>query len=214
MTTYIHHLDANDILEERPFTHPAHIDTDRRILCYMIDHLCLILQYTEFYQHLQQPMTLSQPTFHRVVLAANAHARMHNRLMMVGFFGERRPNADQNLAFEFDAILIKELPAHTGILSYCTLQIDNGDYANLVLFDSESAKSEWGRSRAHAEAVEKLAPNYYFSVRIHNGVLPHGVTSGAQLKIERIKYFDYRDGVLWRAIRQLVDKEMTVGRNS
>lgn len=202
-------LGATDILPQRPFTHPAHIDNDRRILRYMVDRLWLVLKYADFYNHAQQPLILSEPTFHRLVFAKDARLHAQQQLMVVGFFGDRRPTANEALATEFDATLIKEIPDHPGIFSYCTLELDGGNYANMVLFNTPDAKLNWSRSQAHTQAVEKLAPSYYYSVRLHNGVLPHGLPGSDQLQLERIKYFDYRSTPVWRADRILVNNVTT-----
>lgn len=198
-------LSATDILPQRPFTYPAHIDNDRRILRYMVDRLWLVLKYADFYDHAQQPLTLSEPAFHRLVFAKDAPLHAQQQLMVVGFFGDRRPTANEALASEFDATLIKEIPDHPGIFSYCTLELDGGNYANMVLFNTPDAKLHWSRSQAHAKAVQKLAPSYYYSVRLHNGVLPQGLPGSEQLRLERVKYFDYRSTPHWRAERILVE---------
>ena len=201
--TAIIQLGADEIVETRPFTHPDHVADDRRILRYMVDQLCLILEYVDFYQHLQQPMEFYQPAFHRVVFSPTARDRVNQPLMLVGFFGDRRPAADATQVSELDDILIKEIPNHPGIFSYCTLEVKGNNYANLVLFGSDEAKQQWGASQAHAEAAQQLAPAYYNSVRIHNGILPHGLAASHLLHLERVKYFDYTHRPMWRAIRHL-----------
>ena len=55
---------------------------------------------------------------------------------------------------EADEQLIAELTRHEGVLCYATHCIERGDsageYANLVLFDSEAAKMHWASSQYHA----------------------------------------------------------------
>ena len=47
-----------------------------------------------------------------------------------------------------------------------------------------------------------VAPAIYSSVRLHNGVLPGGLLSGADPVLVRTKYFDFQSEWPWQAVRE------------
>ena len=196
-------LGPADIVNERPFTHPDHTIADLNVLRYMVDRLGLIIEYPFMYAGLPQPLRLQQPAAHRLVIVQPDRLKTLDRLTVIGFFGEKRPDADPSLTDEFDTILIDDFPQHPDLLSYSTLALQAGNFGNLVLFAHPEATQHWSRSKAHAQAAGKLAPNYYASVRIYNGLLPDGIRNSKSLRIVHVKYFDYRNTSLWRAVRTL-----------
>ena len=196
-------LGPADIVGERPFTHPDHTITDLSVLRYMVDRLRLILEYPHLYGGLPQLLRLQQPAAHRLVIIQPDRLKALDHLTVVGFFGERRPDADPSITDEFDTILIDEFPHHPDLLSYSTLALTAGNFGNLVLFARPEAKQHWSKSKAHAQAANKLAPDYYASVRIYNGLLPDGVGNSKTLRLDHVKYFDYQNSLLWQAVRNL-----------
>ena len=78
-----------------------------------------------------------------------------------------------------DDELIGEFPAHPGVLSYSSLELDDGDWGNLILLDGDGARQRWREGERHAYAARELAPRHYTDVRLHQGVLPGGVGAGA-----------------------------------
>ena len=100
-----------------------------------------------------------------------------------------------------DDELIGEFVAHPGILSYSSLEFADGDWGNLILLDGDAAAEQWRDGERHAYAARELAPRHYRDVRLHRGVLPDGVRGTGQPILRRTKYYDYRDGVTWRAER-------------
>lgn len=101
-----------------------------------------------------------------------------------------------------DELLVSRLPQQEGILSYSTMELDSGNYGNLVLFETPYAKEQWGTNKMHDKAVE-LAPSYYESVRIYNGFLPEGILEEYRLELTLVNYFDFRSETTWRASRKL-----------
>lgn len=196
-------LGPADVIDERPFTHPNYIVADRNILRYMVDQLRLIVEYSHMYGCLSRPLWLQQPAAHRLVVAQPERLQALDGLTVVGFFGEKRPGADPSLMNEFDDILIEEFSEHPDLLSYSSLALDAGNFGNLVLFARPEAKQHWSQSKAHAQAAYKLAPHYYTSVRIYNGLLPDGIKNSQRLRITAVKYFDYLNGPPWQAVRNL-----------
>lgn len=200
-------LSPTDILAERPFTHPTHISGDLSTLRYMARQLCLTLQNPHMPSHSPQTILFNLPEkgswIHRQVLANPQHFTERGLIHVVGFFGQSRSQADIELAQEFDKTLMKEIPQHEGLISYSTMLLNDGNYANLVLFTNEAAQVGWSRSEAHAKAVYELSPSYYHSIRIYNGRLPHGIQRSDALTLHKARYFDYDQTPMWRGVRTL-----------
>lgn len=201
------HLQPDEIIEERPFTRPEHIPTDQQTLSYMAGQVCVLLEYP--YLSAQPPhiVLFNRPDnsdwFHRIVLAQPEPLRQLRPLTIVGFFGHKRDEANVALAHEFDRILVAEIPDHPGLLSYSTMALSGGNYANLVIFADLAARDHWSTSRAHAQAVQQLAPHYYLTVRIFHGRLPDGIYHHHHLRLARAKYYDYQCEPRWQAVREL-----------
>lgn len=199
-------LDPTDVLHNRPFTHPNHIVGDVNSLRYMVDQLCMFLDVPRLCADRSPPLVVHQPPgdqwTYRLVVVRPDELRAGRQLTFVGFLGQRREGADKELAHQFDRMLVDEIPDYPGLLSYSTMALISGNYSNLVLFTDPSAKQQWSRSQAHAQAVNRLAPDYYHSVRLYNGFLPRGIHASRELQLERIKYYDYRDDPWWHAVRE------------
>ncbi len=200
-------LSPTDILPERPFTHPKQIAGDRMTLCYMARQLCLTLENPHLLPSMPQTILFNVPGqnswLHRQVLANPHHFQQPNPILVVGFFGQSRSQANIELAQAFDTTLMQEIPQHDGLISYCTMLLKDGNYANLVLFTQAEAQMAWSRSEAHAKAVYELSPGYYHSIRIYNGRLPRGISEGDQLQLQKARYFDYDHSPMWRGVRTL-----------
>lgn len=201
------HLSPTDVIEKRPFTHPDHTFRDKNTLHYMINQLCLILENPHLATDVARTILFNVPDqdswIHRIVLAQPERLRNLTPLTLVGFFGQRREDANLELAHEFDNTLIKEIPENPDLLSYSTIALQNDDYANMVIFANPEALNDWSRSQAHAQAVNQLAPGYYWSIRLYNGILPQGIADGQNLHLVRAKYFDYSSDPMWHAIREM-----------
>ncbi len=202
--TNIIHLSPTDIINERPFTHPAHILAEMKILRTMIDRLCLVIENHPIQTPLSYPVIVSEPDgrSHRLALIHPERLRQPGALVAVGFFGQRRSGVFSAPVDEMDAILVAELVEYPGLLSYGTLALRDGNFGNLILFENLRAKNHWSGGKIHARAVT-LAPDYYYSVRIYNGILPDGITASSTLRLTEVKYFDYQSQPLWRATRKL-----------
>jgi len=47
----------------------------------------------------------------------------------------------------------------------------------------------------------ELAPRYYVTIRLHNGLLPCGLAS-SQMILNATKYYDFQSEELWQAVRE------------
>jgi hypothetical protein len=54
--------------------------------------------------------------------------------------------------------------------------------------------------------VRLLTPDFYAAVRLYNGELPHGVAAPDDFRLVLIKYYDYGERPVWRAVR-IMDEE-------
>lgn len=200
-------LNPTDLLAERPFTHPDHIPGDRATLCYMARQLCLTLDNPHRLTNFAQTILFSMPGetswLHRLVLANPHHFQRADPIQVVGFFGQSRSQVNIELAQEFDQTLLQEIPQHNGLISYSTMRLKDGNYANLVLFTDGESQMAWSRSEAHAKAVYELSPGFYHSVRIYNGRLPHTIHQSDALILLKARYFDYDETPMWRGVRTL-----------
>jgi hypothetical protein len=198
------YLKAEEIMAARPFTHPKHVTLDHDTLRYMLTQIGLLLEHpapipnTIFFTRLN-----NDDWFHRLVLPRPDRLRQQEQLTVVGFFGQSRKDADPDTIGEFDRTLIAEIEEHDGLLSYSSMALSRGNFGNLVLFADEAARDHWNSSQAHAHAAQVLAPRYYLSVRIYNGRLPGGITHNSELRLTRVKYYDYRSQPMWRAVREI-----------
>jgi hypothetical protein len=199
-------LTAGDILAERPFTHPHHTDSDRTVLRQLAAFLYPVAGRWQQVEGRPQPHVIqtSNPAgqSHRIILIRPRTLLRQRPLTLVGFFGQRRPQADDSRLHPLDEILVGELPDHPTLLSYSSVALPCGNYANLVLFARPEGKQQWSQSQTHAQAVA-LAPDFYASVRIYNGHFPAGLQPDFLPVLDTVKYFDYQTQPLWRAVRRL-----------
>ena len=198
-------LKPKEIVQDRPFTDPDRIVNDINTLRFMVDQLCLYLENDHLYANRPPPIIVHQPSranwFYRLVIPRPEILLQPGELVFVGFLGHRREDANLELAGEFDEILLNEIPDYPGLLSYSTMPLVSGDYSNLVIFTDTSVKEQWSQSMAHQQAVRKLSPDYYKSIKLYNGKLPGGIVESGALQLSRIKYFDYQVAPLWQAVR-------------
>jgi hypothetical protein len=138
----------------------------------------------------------------RVVVCGEAALRGVGELGVVGFFGQRRTDAPAGLLDRLDEELLEEFLQHPYILAYCSRELPDGNWGNLVLMGAAEAGQHWRGSERHRRAAEDLAPHYYATVRIHNAQLLGGLLAGGDLVLLRTKYYDYSGTSQWRGVRE------------
>lgn len=199
-------LGPADRVEGRNFTDPEQIPYDVNTLSFMANQVYRFLKNPHLYADLDRPLIIHRPDksswVYRLIIPDPETLLAADEINLVGFLGLQREDANMALGAEFDQILVSEIPEHPGLLCYATMGQMCGNFSNLVLFADESVKDGWSRSKAHAQAVGKLAPEYYLSVRLYNGLLPKGLSDCQSLCLTKVKYFDYREVPGWRAVRQ------------
>ena len=141
---------------------------------------------------------------HRLIICDEPRLRFREKTCAVGFFGERRTDVDPGPLEAANSAIVAEFTHYPGILSYSSVELARGRWANLVLHDDPIDREYWRGSELHAEAVRFLSPVHYKNVRIHNAELTDGLTDDPKLVLERTKYYDFEGGVEWRAERELL----------
>ncbi len=206
----IHSLHPDEILPDRPFTHPRHTHFDRRLLRYLIWRLCLLYTNGPLAPHHSagdRPTRRLEEepdgrTLRQIVVRPD-HLREGRHLTLVGFFGQRRLDVQEDPLNLSDKLLVERFHEHDGLLSYSTIELTCGNYANAVLFTSEEAKNFWGRHPDHARLAAELSPRIYHSVRIYNGQLTAGIAGPDSLRLNTVKYYDFGESPTWRGLRLL-----------
>lgn len=206
-TTNYLRLNGSELVSERPFTHPDRNAEDLVHLQYLVEQLYHLLnqsgaipaQPRPYVLYLQEAVGRRQ----RVALARPEALLTCPELMVVGFCGHKWPDADRAPLDAIDAELLAEFMQHPHLLSYSSLEVEGGNWRNLVLFSQAQGIGHWAISARHAEAVRDLAPYYYQNIRLHNGILPGGLMGRQKLLLTRTKYFDYQDQPFWGAVREL-----------
>lgn len=199
-------LSATDSVPEKPFTDLLYTTQDLQAIRFMAASVWQLLE-----AHLQSggegELLLYHPTrrawTNRIVITQPRRLREKDHLTLVGFFGLKTQRANLPLAMKLDQELLPEVSNFDELLGYVTTWLPTGNYANMVLFASLEGKDAWGRSEKHAEAVRLLTPDYYTVVRIYNGELPEGIASPDALRMNKVKYYDYTENPMWRAVRDL-----------
>ncbi|MGQ0602583.1 MAG: hypothetical protein ACT4QE_12920 [Anaerolineales bacterium] len=202
-------LNPTQRLADRSFTQPENNQTDLEILCQTRARLCALLRQPAGVPDSPRPYVLWQTDEHdlklRLVVTDVPRLLACDPVTVVGFCGNRRPGADPVPMDAMDDVLIAEFPHHPYVLAYCSQQLADGNYRNLVLLDSADAREHWRTSARHAYAALAMSPNFYAHVRLHNGLIQGTVMSDAEIVLQRTKYYDYThalpDGAPWRAVR-------------
>ncbi|MEZ4657352.1 MAG: hypothetical protein R2911_07255 [Caldilineaceae bacterium] len=198
-------LSAQELVDGRLFTHPHHVYYDRRVLEYMVKRLGKVIdvltRLEETTRHALVQQVEPDQREHRIILGPAWQMPRHvdHALAVVGFFGQKRFDGDTGLINTRDRLLAQEMENHPGLISYSSLELTNGDYANCVLFVDEAAKMHWGTSPLHAQIATELSPRYYYSVRLYNGALTGCPSQSPTLQLTCAKYYDYACQPAWRA---------------
>jgi hypothetical protein len=204
-------LTAQEISPGRLFTNPAASLYDLTVLQYMVESLRQLLKQFHGIPPEPRPYILMLEEiggrFHRLCLSRPETLLRPIELTVVGFCGQKLPGVDRSPLDAVDDELIEEMPQHPHLLSYSTLQLECRNTVNLVVFDDPAGLAHWAHSARHARAVG-LSPQYYTVIRLHNASLPGGLPGGQPLQLLRTKYYDFQDGAVWRAVREVEPQVM------
>ncbi len=191
----------------RPFSDPEHSEVDLGYLRTMLDRVRHHLDRPEGLPEDQRPVIIEEEEelgyYHRTVISLPDRLRSGEGLTVVGFFGMRQPNDIEEEVTAVDDALVADLPSHAYVAAYCSMALGEGpDQGNLILMTEESGIERWKDGERHAYAAQVLAPKAYSAARAYNGRVAAGWQSGADMVLDRAKYYDFADDPWWRAIRE------------
>jgi len=206
MTTPAVTLLPNQKVADRSFSDPAWSERDCSALEGIAERLRCVLRTEKpsvqtdrldiFY------LTEHDGCAHRVVIVNRDGLLNGERLTVVGFFGQRREDADMQATLRADAVMLQQFTEQPHLLSYSSRQFPDDQWANLVLFNSPDGLHHWGANSYHSRAAKEISPSYYNSIRLHNGWLEGGLWSGNPIRLARTKYYDFRGESLWHGVRE------------
>lgn len=204
-------LDPSEIVSGRPFTNPDRNAEDLALIEYMRKRLCRLLSQTRKLPDQPRPLILhfleDDVRKHRIVLSRPEALLSASTLVFVGFCGRKRNDVDKSVLDHVDVELIGEFRQHPDLLSYSSLELQTGDWRNLVLMGRPRGIEHWQTSARHRYAARELAPKYYTNVRLHRGLLSGGLMSNNEPVIIETKYYDFEGRKLWRAVREIQVRE-------
>ena len=199
-------LGATEVVSDRPFTAVELVDRDVSVLHGMLDDLVRILAEADAGDReiVAQKRVAWQVggLARRLLICDEQRLRAHPSLCVVGFFGERRTELDIGPLEQANSAIVRQFTSYPGILSYSSVELPEGHWANMVLHDDPIDTEYWRRGALHVEAV-RLSPAHYRNVRIHNARLTAGVLMTPGFTVSRVKYYDYSSTPAWRAERTL-----------
>ncbi len=127
-------------------------------------------------------------------------------LLFVGFISKKKqsisPEIEQMIA-KMDKTLVKELAETPSLLSYSSLELPDGNWANLVLFNNEEGKEHVKTNSNHMYAAFHVGPQYYEWIRLHNGILSNGIYTKNNFFLKKTNYYFFRKNSFWFATRNL-----------
>lgn len=167
--------------------------------------------------HLEQSGSLERPRFqvykvqergertHRIAIYQAEKLRLQEPFAFVGFISSRQKPLRTSIIRaiqQADKKLVAELAGAPGVLSYSSFELRNGDWCNLVLLSDAGAKMHIKGSETHRYAAYQLAHSYYDWIRLHNGVMPHGLDH-MEMQLLKTRYYTFQRGQQKPLIREL-----------
>ena len=200
-------LRPDERVPDRPFADPEHSKIELEYLRTMLARLRHHLDKPEGLPGDQRPVIFEEEEelgyYHRTVISLPDKLRSGEGLTVVGFFGVRQPNNVEAEVTEVDDSLVEDLPKHSYVAAYCSMLLGEGPHqGNLILMTEQSGIERWKEGERHAYAAQVLAPKAYSAARAYNGRIAADWQSGADLVLDRAKYYDFSDDPWWRAIRE------------
>ncbi|MEM7142537.1 MAG: hypothetical protein AAF548_16060 [Actinomycetota bacterium] len=200
-------LGPNDVEPDHPITDTANYESDIALLNYLLQDLrALVRQARRGDVTLRDQQVITWEVHglaRRTVVCDPTRLGEVADVQIVGFFGDRRAAADKPIVDQSEFDLIGEFHNYPGIMSYSSVELDDGYWANLVVHAQPTDREAWRTSTIHRHAVDRVAPMAYHGVRIHNGCIRDGVPGTQTVIIESTKYWDYDVEPTWHGVRVL-----------
>ena len=112
-------------------------------------------------------------------------------------------SAGRRSRFALMDLLVEELADATGVLSYSSLELRNGNWCNLVLLSDAEAKTGIKGREMHKYAAYHLAHSYYEWIRLHTGIMPEGLDH-TEMLLQKTKYYFFEEPQKRPTIRERV----------
>jgi hypothetical protein len=201
-------LGPDDVLTERPFTHPENTRREAEVMGSMLerererargwlgkDDRRSRGQVVREHDGERRRQLLVVPDTRALVGARD--------LTAVGFFARPREDLDHAILFDLEEQLVGRMAdyADLGLLSYYDIELVKGAYGNLILFSTPDVPEEWHKDPVHRQAVE-ISPRHYHEVRLHKGSIAGSLFDEGDIVIQRTKYFDFTGPSCWQGLRQ------------
>ena len=200
-------LGPKETVSGRPFTSVELLDRDVSVLHEILDDLVRVLGEADLAGERLTPHQRiawqEEGLTRRLLVCDEDRLRDHENACVVGFFGERRTELDIGPLEEANSAIVAQFRNFPGILSYSSIELPNGYWANMVLHDDPVDRDYWSRGALHAQAARTLGPLHYRTVRIHNARLTAGVLEHPSFVVKKTKYWDYSEATWWVAEREL-----------
>ena len=201
-------LGPDEVVPERPFSDPAHTHRDEEALKLLLAHERERARaWVDAPAESRRDVVIRETDdagLRHLLVVPETHALLETRdLVVVGFFGRPRDDAETELLFDLEEKLVHGMSAYSahGLLSYYDLELVKGAYGNLILFANPEGPARWGENPVHREAVA-ISPRNYYEIRLHQGRLPGRLLDGTELRLMRTRYLDYTGPEVWRAVRR------------
>ena len=145
---------------------------------------------------------------HRMAIYRPQELLLNGRLDFVGFVSGKQRHGEAQIMEEIHTVDKKlgvELRRAPGLLSYSSLELRDGRWCNLVLFNDPEAKTHIKRSATHAYAAYELSPRYYDWDRIHTGIMPEGLARN-ELVVQKTRYYLFHGTHEKPTIREVINR--------
>jgi hypothetical protein len=199
-------LGRREAVAGRPFTSPSESAHDLSVLGVILRGIrdALVHAPVEDLVPYQRVVWRVGDLNHRLIMCDRERLVSHPGPCVVGFFGQRRTGTDITPLEDANTAIVAEFTKYPGILSYSSMELAEGNWANMVMHDDPVDTEYWRRSALHVQAVRLLSPKYYHSVRIHNARLSEPLLDDPEIVLLRTKYYAFDGDDVWRAERPLV----------
>src|SRR5947209_9299661 len=152
---------------------------DLLVLRYMTRRLHLMLPQLSHLVHLSQPLlyTLQERYGHAHYVALYNYQELflERPLLFVGFISRRHYPTIVDAIESVDEQPLEYLVDSSGLLSYSSLELRNGDWCNLMLLREADATGPVTYTAVPTYAAYQLVYGSYNWIRLHNGIMPKGL---------------------------------------
>lgn len=124
-------------------------------------------------------------------------------LFAVVFYGYKRENTTDKENSEFfntDWEIAMSMTGNNNILCYASQELADGNWFNIVLFTKPEGKQDVKIKEKHNYAAYTLAPKRFSWVRLHNAIMPNGISGNLKVEYKSTKYYNFDK--MWFAKRE------------